>query len=260
MTTPLTSAQQAQQSNRTNDGKYTTKTHSESDVNLGPNMQQKYADKQRRALAKNLAVERQGLQSKERVLELLEVHDLHDELRAKGVKQVEVAEAFEHDYDAPGSFYVTSEPEFLGGYQPTSSEEDVVIDDVMDADLSFNALAGADISYEYGGNVTIDTTKDPGGISRKDLEDQVEKLLDTGDEYRILGGLDPAKVTSNSNSKLFVIDTINSNRNMDPNHRMELILQQAEDWDHATRNSTSRPHKFGNVPERYNHLGDIKDR
>lgn len=34
MTTPLTSAQQAQQSNRTNDGKYTTKAHSEADTDL----------------------------------------------------------------------------------------------------------------------------------------------------------------------------------------------------------------------------------
>ncbi len=35
MTKPLTSAQAAQQSNRTNDGKYTTKSHSEADVSLG---------------------------------------------------------------------------------------------------------------------------------------------------------------------------------------------------------------------------------
>ncbi|NWN87103.1 MAG: hypothetical protein HLX51_00950 [Micrococcaceae bacterium] len=260
MTTPLTSAQLAQQSNRTSDGKYTSKTHSESDVSLGLDLKQQYADRQRKALAKNLTVERQALDSKERVLELLDVHDLHDELRAKGVHRVKIAEDEERDYDAPGSFHVASDPEFIGGYQPTGSEEDAAIADVMDADLSFNTLAGADASYEYGGNATIDTTKDPGGISRKDLEDQVEKLLDTGNEYRIPGGLDPAKVTSNSNSKLFVIDTISSNRNMDPNHRMELILQQAEDWDHATRNSTSRPHKFGNVPERYNHLGNVKDR
>lgn len=34
MTKPMTAAQQAQQSNRTGDGKYTTKTHSESEVNL----------------------------------------------------------------------------------------------------------------------------------------------------------------------------------------------------------------------------------
>ncbi|GAA2030761.1 hypothetical protein GCM10009720_08710 [Yaniella flava] len=41
MTTPLTSAQQAQQSNRTNDGKYTTKNHSEADVSLGLSAAQK---------------------------------------------------------------------------------------------------------------------------------------------------------------------------------------------------------------------------
>ncbi|GAA2038026.1 hypothetical protein GCM10009720_18120 [Yaniella flava] len=35
MTKPLTSAQSAQQHNRTSDGKYTTKSHSESDVSLG---------------------------------------------------------------------------------------------------------------------------------------------------------------------------------------------------------------------------------
>lgn len=35
MTKPLTQAQQAQQSNRTNDGKYTTKSHSEADIDLG---------------------------------------------------------------------------------------------------------------------------------------------------------------------------------------------------------------------------------
>lgn len=34
MTKPMTSAQNAQQSNRTNDGKYTTKSHSEADVDL----------------------------------------------------------------------------------------------------------------------------------------------------------------------------------------------------------------------------------
>lgn len=34
MTTPLTPAQQAQQINRENDGKYTTKSHSEADICL----------------------------------------------------------------------------------------------------------------------------------------------------------------------------------------------------------------------------------
>lgn len=34
MTTPMTPAQQAQQSNRENDGKYTTKSHSEADIGL----------------------------------------------------------------------------------------------------------------------------------------------------------------------------------------------------------------------------------
>lgn len=257
----MTTAQQRQQSNRTQDGKYTTKKHSEAEADLGLNITQDYAQKQRDALARDIAVERQALHSKQRVLDLLQVHDLCDDLRSQGVYRVEVSQAPEYDYDAPGNFYVASEPEFLGGYQPTLEEEDNVITSIQDTEISFSTLAGADTSYAYGDDVaTLDTTKDPGGVSRKDLEHKIDQLLDAGDGlYRIGGGLDPAKVTSNSNSKLFSIGVINSNTSLDVNHRMELILKQAEAWDRATANSTTRPTKYGNVPDRYNHLGELKN-
>jgi hypothetical protein len=263
MTKHLTAAQRAQQSNRTTDGKYTTKAHSEADTSLGrvgPTLAEQHVQQQREALAKNVEVERQAWQAKQDVLDLLDVHDLQDELRALGVRRVEVSHAPEYDYDAPGSMYVASEPEFLNDYQPTADEEQAVLERIADSPLSFNTVAGADTNYAYGDEVAVlDTTKEPGGFSRHQLEDQVEAFLDTGDEYRIPGGLDPAKVTSNSNSKLSNIESIHAKRHLDPNHRMELILQQAEQWDRATRKSTSRPNKYGNVPSRYNHLGGISD-
>lgn len=42
MTKPLSSAQQAQQSNRSSDGKYTTKSHSEADVGLNFGQQRRF--------------------------------------------------------------------------------------------------------------------------------------------------------------------------------------------------------------------------
>jgi len=264
MTNHLSAAQQAQQSNRTGDGKYTTKSHSEADTSLGyygPTLAEQYAQQQREAMTKNVEVERQAWQAKQDVLDLLDVHDLQDELRALGVHRVEVSHTPEYDYDAPGSMTVASEPEFLNDYHPTADEEQAVIEHISDSSLSFNTVAGADTSYAYGDEVaTLNTTKEPGGFRREELEHQVEKFLVTGDEHRIPGGLDPAKVTSNSNSTLSNVELIHAKRHLDPNHRMELILQQAEEWDRATRKSTSRPNKYGNVPSRYNHLGGIPDR
>lgn len=59
--TNLTPAQAAQQSNRTADGKYTTKTHSEAEVDLGLDIAGDYAAKQRQALQAQINVERAAL-------------------------------------------------------------------------------------------------------------------------------------------------------------------------------------------------------
>ena len=52
--------------------------------------------------------------------------------------------------------------------------------------------------------------------------------------------MDPAKVTSRSNSDLTAIEMIGNNVNMSPEARMAAILDRALDWDAATKGCTGR--------------------
>lgn len=258
----LTPAQQRQQSNRTADGKYTTKQHSETDVDLGLDIVGDYVAKQRQALQAQINVDRAALQKKQDALTALEIHDLYDELRAHGVRRVHLERDFDADYDSPSSVVMGGEPEFIGGYQPTPQQEHEVQNIMEQAGLSWDDVTFADATYDgndYGG-ITLDTSVDPAGVRREDAQDHVTKLLDTDEtHHRIPGGLDPAKVTANSNDKVLNVEMVLKSPHLNSQQRMELILAIGEDWNRATVKSTSRPTKYGNVPSNINHIGGLKE-
>lgn len=52
--------------------------------------------------------------------------------------------------------------------------------------------------------------------------------------------LDPAKLTTRSNSDLCFIDMVADDTSLSPEARMELIAQIARDWSRATSGSTGR--------------------
>lgn len=62
--------------------------------------------------------------------------------------------------------------------------------------------------------------------------------------------LDPASMTSRSNSDVLKVIDIATARQIDPDVRAEMILHVMRDWDRATVGSTGRFHSIGGALDR----------
>jgi hypothetical protein len=64
-------------------------------------------------------------------------------------------------------------------------------------------------------------------------------------------GLDPAKVTSRSNSDMCTVERVLNDVTMSPAARMEFIYLLGKDWHRATEGSTERVRSVREMKRRY---------
>ncbi|NWN87111.1 MAG: hypothetical protein HLX51_00990 [Micrococcaceae bacterium] len=121
---------------------------------------------QRYRLNEHISKGRESLDASQHVADLLEVHDLYDKLRDRGVHKVELTRDDGPHYEIRHIDTEHEDPDLL-----------LMEDAVIESGIPWQALRRADTSGQaLMGYVVLDVTSDPGGISRAELEDQVRAI------------------------------------------------------------------------------------
>jgi len=121
---------------------------------------------QRHELNVRLAQEREALDQRQHVADLLEVHDLFTKLRDHNVQRVTLS------LDDGTHYYIES----VNADRKHPSRQ-TVEDTLIGSCIPWQALRRADVSGQSRlGTVVLDLTKDPAGVSRAELEEQLRLI------------------------------------------------------------------------------------